>query len=60
VRLEYRQKTVCVCPKGKFKLVRMLFALANTSSLFQQLMEMILNDVLEFVQPYIDDIIIYT
>ncbi len=51
-----REKTIFVCPFGKYQYRRMPFGLANAPSVFQRLMDEVLVECVDFAKVYIDDV----
>ena len=58
VKPEDRDKTAFVCPFGKFRYVRMPFGLTNAPSVFQRLMDLVLQGCTDFSRVYIDDVLV--
>lgn len=53
-------KTYFISHMRKFEFLRMLFGLINAPTMFQQLMEVLLNGHHQFAVPYIDDILVFS
>ena len=54
------EKTAFCTPWGKYEYLFMPFGLRNAPSTFQRLMDLVLDDLLDFVRSYIDDIAIFS
>ena len=54
------EKTAFCTPWGKYEYLFMPFGLRNAPSTFQRLMDLVLNDMLDFSRAYIDDVVIFS
>ena len=54
------EKTAFCTPWGKYEYLFMPFGLRNVPSTFQRLMDLVLDDLLDFARSYIDDIAIFS
>ena len=57
---ESRQKTAVVTLFGKLEFTKMPFGLVNATSMFQHLMDSVIEGMHEFCAAYMDDILIYS
>ena len=54
------KKTAVVTPYGKFEFTRMPFGLVNDTSMFQRLMDVVLNGMQDRCSSCVDDVLIYS
>jgi len=54
------EKTTFVCHRGKFEFSRMPFGVMNTPAIFQELMQEVLKEDVEYCSPYMDDVTVYS
>ena len=55
-----KEKTAFACHKGLYQFNVMPFGLVNAPSIFQELMNRVLNGLGDFSTAYLDDILIYS
>lgn len=57
---ESKPKTAFACHRGLFQFNRMPFGLSNAPAVFQELMNIVLQECEQFATAYLDDVLIYS
>ena len=57
---EHKEKTAFITPYGKYQFTTMPFGLVSAPSTFQRLMDEVLHGLHEFLEAYLDDILIHS
>ena len=60
MRVEDREKTAFISPKGLYQFTTMPFALSGAPATFQRMMDSVLRGTEAFAGVYLDDIVIYS